>query len=302
MEHVKVVVVGEGAVGKTSLILRAETGIFPTDYIPSVADTTSSTVEHNGRSYSVSLWDVAAQADYDRLRPLSYPQTDVFLLCYSLVSHGSLEALQSRWLPEVQEHVPEARLLVCATKADLLEDEAMLAALAAKDLSPVAVEEGEAVALRLGAAGHVMTSAVTGAGMEALMPGIITAAVGPPKKKKRCVLTSTVVEARGLADDGPHLTAARRLRDEWLRDRPGGAALIAAYEALAPRLLAALDQRSVGEREAVHDQILATVEQCRVLIEADRPAEAARTYATMVGRLSEALLPDEPVHVPGWIG
>lgn len=41
--------------------------------------------------YTLGLFDTAGQEDYDRLRPLSYPQTDVFLICFSVNSPASFE-------------------------------------------------------------------------------------------------------------------------------------------------------------------------------------------------------------------
>lgn len=50
---------------------------------------------------SLGLWDTAGQEDYDRLRPLSYPQTDVFLVCFSIVSPTSFQNVKTKWVPEV---------------------------------------------------------------------------------------------------------------------------------------------------------------------------------------------------------
>ena len=59
-------------------------------------------VTDDGRPVTLGLWDTAGQEDYDRLRPLSYPQTDVFLICFAVVSPASYDNINQRWLPEIK--------------------------------------------------------------------------------------------------------------------------------------------------------------------------------------------------------
>jgi small GTP-binding protein len=134
LQNVKMVVVGDGAVGKSCLLITYTTNAFPADYVPTVFDNFSANVMVGGAAYSIGLWDTAGQEDYDRLRPLSYAQTDIFLLCYSLVSRTSFENLRSKWLPEVSHHCPEADVVVVGLKMDLVANRVVTAS-EAKDFA-----------------------------------------------------------------------------------------------------------------------------------------------------------------------
>ncbi|CAG7835080.1 unnamed protein product [Allacma fusca] len=93
----KCVVVGDGGVGKTSLILSYTTNHFPGEYIPDFwKNDDSPNVMVDGNPRHLGLWDTIAEEDYDSLRPLTYPQTDVFLICFSIVSHTSIENVRSK--------------------------------------------------------------------------------------------------------------------------------------------------------------------------------------------------------------
>jgi len=154
----KLVVVGDGGVGKTCLLIAYTTGAFPGEYIPTVFDIYNATVMVKGRRLNVGLWDTAGQEDYDRLRPLSYPQTDVFLICFDVADRHSFENVRTKWQPELAHHAPGVPFVVVGCKLDL------------RDENKAAVGTHEAVALaeKLGAASYHECSAKTQTGVKHL--------------------------------------------------------------------------------------------------------------------------------------
>ncbi|XP_040356398.2 ras-related C3 botulinum toxin substrate 1 [Ixodes scapularis] len=104
---IKMVIVGDGMVGKTCLLVAFTTGAFPgNDYEPTVFDNYAGTLLCDGITTNLTLWDTAGQEDYERLRPLSYPGSDVFLLCFSISSEASFNNILTKWQPELKHHCP----------------------------------------------------------------------------------------------------------------------------------------------------------------------------------------------------
>jgi Ras-related C3 botulinum toxin substrate 1 len=133
--------------------------------------------------------DTAGQEDYDRLRPLSYPQTDVFLLCFSVISPSSFHNVLTKWYPELNRYCPTASILLVGTKTDMRDHKQTLARLQERGETPITYEQGVERAKQISAAKYVECSAKTQKGLknvfdEAIRSSII-ASSAPMKKKKK---------------------------------------------------------------------------------------------------------------------
>jgi small GTP-binding protein len=159
---VKLVVIGDGAVGKTCLLIAYSTNKAPTAYVPTVFDNYIVKISAGEFDIELSLWDTAGQEDFDRIRPLSYTGTDVFLVCFSLLSRTSMQNVAHKWIPELRQYCPDTPILLVGTKADLRSDPVTLDQLKAIGQTPVTGEEGLAMARSIGAVNYVECSAITG--------------------------------------------------------------------------------------------------------------------------------------------
>ncbi|XP_060516512.1 ras-like GTP-binding protein RhoL [Cylas formicarius] len=123
MTGVKITVVGDGIVGKTCLLSAYTTGQFPEEYIPTVFEHYGQKITVDDVEYEMTLWDTAGQEDYERLRPLSYPNTNCFLICFSVDKNlASYENVSTKWVPEVRHFCPHTPIVIVATKTDLRDD------------------------------------------------------------------------------------------------------------------------------------------------------------------------------------
>lgn len=118
-QTIKCVVIGDGAVGKTCMLMSYTMNSYPDDYVPTVFDNYTVPVMLSNTPYYLSLWDTAGQEDYDRLRPLSYPGTDVFVVCFALDNRESFLHIDQKWVPELRHYAKDAPFLLVGLKGDL---------------------------------------------------------------------------------------------------------------------------------------------------------------------------------------
>ncbi|KAG3268192.1 RHOC-like [Ictidomys tridecemlineatus] len=109
----KLVIVRDGACGKTCILIVFSKDQFPENYITDI----------EVDSKQLALWDTAGQEDYECLHPLSYLDTDVILMCFSIDSPNSLENIPEKWTPPMKHFCPNAPIILVGNKKDLRQDE-----------------------------------------------------------------------------------------------------------------------------------------------------------------------------------
>ncbi|CAK5115594.1 unnamed protein product [Meloidogyne enterolobii] len=176
----KLVIVGDGACGKTCLLIVFSKDDFPEVYVPTVFENYVADIEVDQRQVELALWDTAGQEDYDRLRPLSYPDTNVILMCFSIDSPDSLENIIEKWTPEVRHFCPNVPIIL-----DLRNDPQTLKELAKSKQEPVTSEAAQAVAQQIGAYAYLECSAKYKEGVQEVFETATRAALQQKSKKRK---------------------------------------------------------------------------------------------------------------------
>ncbi|WVZ14889.1 hypothetical protein V8G54_012455, partial [Vigna mungo] len=214
-KFIKCVTVGDGAVGKTCMLICYTSNKFPTDYIPTVFDNFSANVAVDGSIVNLGLWDTAGtgsfplessfskncvlivhhpltldtlftvlkgQEDYSRLRPLSYRGADIFVLAFSLISRASYENVLKKWMPELRRFAPNVPIVLVGTKLDLREDRGYLGDHMGSNV--ITSAEGEELRKQIGAAAYIECSSKTQQNVKAVFDTAIKVVLQPPRRKE----------------------------------------------------------------------------------------------------------------------
>lgn len=175
---VKCVLVGDNAVGKTALLVRFTSETFPDSYRPTVFDSTGVEVYMDGVQISLGLWDTSGNENLKSIRPRSYHQADVVLICYSVANPNSLASIQRKWIAEIREHLPKVPVLVVATQTDLREAGVHRG-------TCITPAEGKRMAREVHAKGYLECSSLSNRGVQQVFEYAVRTVFNQAKKQAR---------------------------------------------------------------------------------------------------------------------
>ncbi|KAG4032155.1 hypothetical protein MFRU_007g00680 [Monilinia fructicola] len=173
----KLVIIGDGACGKTSLLSVFTLGYFPTHYVPTVFENYVTDCRVDGKSVQLALWDTAGQEDYERLRPLAYSKAHVILIGFSIDTPDSLDNVKHKWVEEANERCPGVPIILVGLKKDLREDPVAREEMRKKSLDFVGTKEADDIAKAIGARKYLECSSLTGDGVDDVFEAATRAAL-----------------------------------------------------------------------------------------------------------------------------
>uniref|UniRef100_A0A8C5WRT5 Ras homolog family member F, filopodia associated n=1 Tax=Laticauda laticaudata TaxID=8630 RepID=A0A8C5WRT5_LATLA len=183
--ELKAVVVGDGGCGKTSLLLVHAKGTFPEQYAPSVFEKYTTNVTLGKKEVVLHLYDTAGQEDYDRLRPLSYQNTHVVLICYDVMNPFSFDNVLIKWIQEINHFCRGIPILLVGCKTDLRKDKEHLKKLRSAQQEPITYKQGEETCCQIGASMYLECSAKFRENVEPIFSEAAGIALNAIKKAKR---------------------------------------------------------------------------------------------------------------------
>ncbi len=135
----------------------------------------------------LGMFDTAGQEDYDRLRPLSYPETDVVIIGFRVDSPHSLETIPEMWMPEIRHHLPDVPVIVVAMQEDLRSNAEALEKLRSWGQKPITYDDGLRVAKSIGADAYAECSALTQVGLKDAFDGAIELGLSVRQRASRAL-------------------------------------------------------------------------------------------------------------------
>ena len=162
----KAVVIGDGGVGKTSLIVRHVDNRFEEEYKPTLGfDISLKTVSIEEASAELLVWDIGGQAIFKDIRESYLEGSHCCFLVFDLTNKESFDNIEN-WLKELQTFAGDIPYMLVGNKNDL------------KAKRIVKKDDAEALAKKIGASGYFETSAKTGEGVDKAFEELTKASIG----------------------------------------------------------------------------------------------------------------------------
>ncbi|TAQ84251.1 hypothetical protein B7494_g7420 [Chlorociboria aeruginascens] len=195
----KLVIIGDGACGKTSLLSVFTLGYFPTHYVPTVFENYVTDCRVDGKSVQLALWDTAGQEDYERLRPLAYSKAHVILIGFSIDTPDSLDNVKHKWVDEANERCPNVPIILVGLKKDLREDPVAIEEMRLRSQQFVTFKEANAIGTEIGARKYLECSSLTGDGVDDVFEAATRAALLTFEKGEvQCLSARIRLNLKGL--------------------------------------------------------------------------------------------------------
>lgn len=157
----KIVVVGDGTVGKTCLLSVLTSDEFNWEHIPTIFQNQQHEMKVNGTDYNLDLWDTAGQENFDRLRPLSYKDVDIYLICFAVCDVDTFDNVTFKWMPELNNHANgKETFILVGTKSDMRKHGSNADGSDAPGMTPVTAEQIEKCRQEGGFFQYIETSAL----------------------------------------------------------------------------------------------------------------------------------------------
>lgn len=174
LDRKKLVVVGDGACGKTCLLIRFAEDKFDMEYIPTIFENRAKQIKVDNVDLELTLWDTAGQEAYEVIRPLAYKDADVILICYAIDSPESLKNVTEVWVQEIRHYCPTCPILLIGNKSDLRSDP-----------KAVSLAEAKTVSDEIKADGIIECSALKDENVQEIFQRAAILALKKPKKQSK---------------------------------------------------------------------------------------------------------------------
>lgn len=180
----QLVAVGDGAVGKTCLLITYATNEFPVGAIPETCDNYAVEIMVGDQPVSLILHDTGGECERFYRRRLNFAYCNLFLVLFSLLDRVSFENVERKWVQEIFHFRPGVPWILVGTKVDMAQG-VLLEHVVEKGIDVITLQEGQAMAKRLGAVCYWECSAVSNENIQELFEEAIRVVISTKKPKKR---------------------------------------------------------------------------------------------------------------------